>query len=346
MEMYNWFKEAKYGMMIHWGLYSVLAGEYKGKPSSEYAEWIMSMFRIPIKEYERLAEAFNPIYFNAEEWAEFAKECGMKYIVITAKHHDGFAMFDSANPFNIKKATPFGRDVIAELAATCRKYGLKLGLYYSQDLDWHEPNGGGYLKNYDSCAGTSMTNDWDFPDDAHKNYKECLNNKIIPQIKELLTNYGEISLLWFDMPMTADFEDSKLVYDTVKSIQPECLISSRLGNGMYDYVSLGDNEIPETVEEWKRKAECPAENIDYQNINGFKPSKYGLYETAATTNRSWGFNYRDQNWETAEKIYNNKRRLNEMGINYLINIGPDALGRLPGPACEALLGAAKLENGR
>lgn len=345
MQMHEWFKQAKYGMMVHWGLYSVLGGEYRGKPSSDYAEWIMSSYRISVKEYGNLAKAFNPIYFDADEWVSFAKECGMNYIVLTSKHHDGFAMFDSkVDPYNIKQATPFGRDVTAELAEACYKHGVKLGLYYSQDLDWHDPNGGGYLKNYDICAGTSMTNDWDFPDDQNKDYEKCLKGKIIPQIEELLTNYGEICLLWFDMPMTSTLEHSKLIYDTVKRIQPDCLINSRLGNGTYDYVSLGDNEIPATKEEWEKMALCPPEQIDYQDICGFKPSKYGLYETAATMNESWGFNYRDHRWKTAEEIYSNKQRLNDMGINYLINVGPDALGRIPGKSCEILRKVAEMSG--
>lgn len=263
-------------------------------------------------------------------------------MVITSKHHDGFALFDSFDSYNVKKATPFGRDVIAELAEACRKHGLKFGIYYSQDLDWHDPNGGGYLQKNAKTSGSGWTNNWDFPDDDNKDYEKCLNGKIIPQIKELLTGYGDISLLWFDVPMTATYEQSKLVYDTVKEIQPDCLVSSRLGNGFYDYVSLGDNEIPQNAEEWKKKVEGSEENIDYRSIEGFKPSKYGLYETAATTNDSWGFNYRDQNWKSSEKIAAARKHLNSMGINYLINVGPDGLGRIPGPAMKILLDAAKL----
>ena len=133
MDAHKWFKEAKYGMMVHWGLYSLLGGEYKGEKVSSYAEWAQTYFRIPNAEYEKLATAFNPVYFNADEWVRFAKECGMKYIVVTSKHHEGFAMFKSrADKFNIVDATPFGRDVMAELAEACYKHDMKLGLYYSQ----------------------------------------------------------------------------------------------------------------------------------------------------------------------------------------------------------------------
>ena len=133
MDSKEWFREAKFGMMIHWGLYSLLAGEYKGQRTENEAEWIQSRFRIPIAEYEKLASSFNPIYFNAEEWVKLAKDAGMQYIVMTSKHHEGFAMYKSeADKFNVVDSTPFGRDVIGELAEACRKFGMKLGLYYSQ----------------------------------------------------------------------------------------------------------------------------------------------------------------------------------------------------------------------
>ena len=139
----TYFKEAGYGMMMHFGLYSLLAGEYRGKPSSSYAEWIGAYHAIPIAEYEKLASVFNPIYFDAEEIVCLARDAGMKYLVVTTKHHDGFALFrSSVDPYNVYDATPCKRDLIGELATACKKYGLKLGFYYSQDLDWHEYHGG------------------------------------------------------------------------------------------------------------------------------------------------------------------------------------------------------------
>lgn len=137
MDMRKWFKEAQYGMMVHWGLYSLLAGEYKDRYSGVYAEWIQANLAIPNAEYGKLAKAFNPVFFDAEEWVKLAKDCGMKYFVVTSKHHDGFAMFHSkVDKYNVVDATPFGRDVIGEIAEACYKHGLKMGLYYSQDLDW------------------------------------------------------------------------------------------------------------------------------------------------------------------------------------------------------------------
>lgn len=332
MDTRKWFKEAKYGMMVHWGLYSLLGGEWKGRRSSSYSEWIQSHQRISIAEYEKLAHAFNPVYFNAEEWVKFAKECGMKYLVLTSKHHDGFALFRSkADPYNVVDATPFGRDIVGELADACYKYGMKLGLYYSQDLDWHEVHGGGYKSGHIPCAGTAWCNDWDFPDNASKNFDICFQNKIYPQVEEILRNYGEICLIWFDVPMTLEEHHSKELFQLVKKYQPNCLINSRLGNGAYDYVSLGDNEIPESMTETNE-----FNKKDMNRIDGIKPSPYGLYETAATMNDSWGYCTWDQNWKSADQIVAIKRKLNGMGINYLLNVGPDGLGRIPG-SCQDIL---------
>ena len=286
----EWFKQAKYGMMLHWGLYSLLGGEYRGQHVRDYAEWIQSYFQIPNAEYEKLAAAFNPIGFDAEEYAKIARDCGMKYIVITTKHHDGFAMYHSqCDKFNVYDATPFRRDILEELSFACRKYGLKLGIYYSQDLDWHHPHGGGYNSNHMGNSGTTWDNSWDFK--GEKNFDICFNEKILPQIKEIMTSYGDICLAWFDVPMTISAEQSELIYKTVKELQPDCLINSRLGNGKYDYVSLGDNEIPEKIELSASK------EIDYQDIGGFKPSPYSLYESACTLNDTWGFSYYDKNWK-------------------------------------------------
>ncbi len=336
MMMREWFK-GKNGMMIHWGLYSVLAGEYRGRRSDSYAEWIQSRWRIPNAEYSRLAEVFNPIYFDADEWVRFAKDCGMEYLVVTSKHHEGFALFHSkASRFNMYDATPFHRDVIEELANACARQNLKLGLYYSQDLDWHEPHGGGYLSNHLACSGTAWDNNWDFPNEAEKNFDICFQEKIMPQVEEILQNYGELCLIWFDVPMTINDLQSRAIYEAVKRYQPDCLINSRLGNGAYDYVSLGDNEIPD------RMPESHSGTPGMNDIDGFKPSPYGLYETAATLNDSWGYCAWDHNWKSAARVAEIRNHLNSLGINYLLNMGPDALGRFPVTAQEILREASKL----
>jgi len=315
LNMKEWFKkEAKFGLMIHWGLYSLLAGEYRGKRTPWIGEWAQAYFRIPNEEYEKLTKAFNPIYFDAEEWVKIAKNARMNYIVITCKHHDGFCLFKSDyDSYNVVDATPFGRDVLAELAEACYKHNMKLGLYYSQELDWSEPNGGGYTSGKTWCGGRGYwTNNWDFPDDAHKNFTQCFNDKIKPQVKEILTGYGDICLIWFDTPGVITPEQSEELYRMVKQYQPDCLVNSRIGNGRGDYGSAGDNEIPE-------------------DDKGAM-----LFETPATLNDTWGYKSFDNNWKDAKTVKQIKEHLNARGINYLLNVGPDYLGRIPGPAVDIL----------
>ena len=315
----EWFKQAKFGMMIHWGLYCLPAGEWKGKRMEDIGEWCQQYFRIPNEEYHKLAGIFNPILFDAEEWVKLAKDAGMEYIVFTAKHHEGFAMYHSkVSKFNIVDATPFGRDVLAELAEACRKHDMKLGLYYSQELDWSEPNGGGYRKGKTWCGGKAYwTNNWDFPDDEHKNFAQCFEDKIKPQVTELLTEYGDLCLIWFDTPNVITPEQSDELYALVKKYQPNCLVNSRIGNGRGDYRSAGDNEIPD-------------------DDKGAM-----LFETPATLNDTWGYKAFDNNWKDAKTVLKIKKHLNERGINYLLNVGPDYLGRIPGPAIDVLREAGK-----
>lgn len=331
MTNYEQFKDAKYGLMLHFGLYSLLGGVYNGNKGPYYAEWIQCHQQIHNSEMERLASIFNPIYLNTDEICEFAVKCGMKYIVITAKHHEGFALFRSAvDKFNSYDASPCKRDIIKELSDSCKKYGLKLGLYYSQCIDWHEKHGGGYLTDPSGAAGMSWENSWDFPNKAEKDYDICFNNKILPQIKELMTNYGDIFLAWFDMPLDSTKRHSQIIYDCVKQLQPNCLINSRLGNGVYDYVSLGDNEIPDEI--------VPVlDDVDYNAIYGIKKSPHNLYESACTLNCSWGYTVAYPKWREPGEVLNTRLKLEKLGINYLINIGPDWLGRLPYEAKEILL---------
>lgn len=251
---------------------------------------------------------------------KIAKSCGMTYLVAVCKHHDGFALFHSkVDSYNVVDQTTFKRDIIQELSNACYEEGLKFGIYYSQDLDWHEMHGGGYQSNHLQSAGTTWDNSWDYK--GKKNFDICFEKKILPQIKELMTNYGEISIAWFDVPMTLNQKQSQMIYDLVKKYQPHCLINSRLGNGQYDYVSLGDNEIPNQL--------IMQDHVDYNAVNGLKPSLNGLYETAGTMNHTWGYSSFDHDFKSKEEILTIKKQLNDLGINYLLNIGLDGLGRIP-----------------
>ena len=190
----KWFTDAKFGMFIHWGLYSQTAGDWKGHPTKG-GEHFMLYERIPVKEYALIANDFNPTEFNARKWVKTAKEAGMKYIVITSKHHDGFAMYHSAcSDYNIVTRTPFARDPMKELADECRKQGLKFGFYYSLGRDWEDPD---VPTNWPTKAGRSNT--WDFPDEDNKNLQAYIDRKVLPQLTELLTNYGEIAMMLYPL---------------------------------------------------------------------------------------------------------------------------------------------------
>ncbi len=328
MDNKTWFKQAQFGLMIHWGLYSLPAGEWKGQRMKYIGEWIQSSYRIPNAEYGQLAKIFNPILFNAEEWVKLAQAAGMKYMVVTSKHHEGFAMFDSAyDDYNIVHGTPFGRDVIGELAEACYKHGLKLGLYYSQDLDWHEPNGGGYTVGHTNGGYMSWTNDWDFPDNDKKDYTQCFETKIKAQFKEILTKYGDLLLIWCDTPRTMTPAQSQELYEMIKKYQPDALVNSRIGNGIGDYRSCGDNEIDFTKDPARKPTASYAVSVG---------ERTGLYEVPATLNKTWGYKSFDNEWKPAEDILAIKKRLNDNGVNYLLNVGPDYLGRIPAPAEEIL----------
>ena len=301
----EWFREVKYGMFIHWGLYAIPAGEWKGQRSLGLGEWIMNRSKIPVAEYEQLAKQFNPVKFNPDEWVQLAQDAGMKYIVITSKHHDGFAMFKSAvSKYNIVDATPYKRDVLKALADACAKRGMRLGFYYSQSQDWHEKDGAG--------------NTWDFgPDQGPgpenkelKNYDAYLRGKAEPQVKELLTGYGPVALIWFDTPRMMTPERGQRFADIVRQTQPNTLIDGRLGTEG-DYRSTGDNVIPPeaSTEAW---------------------------ETPATVNDTWGFRRDDTNWKSPGQVAFKLVDIVSKGGNYLLNVGPTAEGVIPQASADVL----------
>jgi len=182
-----WWRDARFGMFIHWGVYAVPAGAYNGKQIPGIGEWIMNRGKIPVAEYREFARQFNPVKYDPDKWVQIAKQAGMKYIVITSKHHDGFALFDSkASDWNVVKATPYGKDLLKPLAEACKKYGLKLGFYYSQAQDWNNPGGAAKGGHWDKAQDGSMD--------------DYIRNVAVPQVKEILSNYGPIAVLWWDTP--------------------------------------------------------------------------------------------------------------------------------------------------
>ena len=294
----DWWREAKFGMFIHWGLYAIPAGVWRGKSIPGIGEWIMKRAKIPVAEYELLAQQFNPVKFNANEWVSIAKNAGQKYLVITSKHHDGFCMYKSeAGGYNIVDATPYGRDPMKELAAECERQGIKLGFYYSQTQDWHHPDGDG--------------NDWDYVE-SEKDFAGYIEHYVKPQVREVLTNYGRIGLIWFDTPRRITAEQSQSLLDLVRKVQPDCLVCGRLGNALGDYASAGDNRIPEA-----------AADIDW--------------ETPATINNTWGFKTHDHDWKSTENLIHKLVDIVSKGGVYLLNIGPTAEGVVPQPSVDRLL---------
>jgi alpha-L-fucosidase len=303
-----WWREARFGMFIHWGLYSIPAGVWDGKQIPSIGEWIMNRATIPVADYKALASQFNPTAFSAHDIVALAKSAGMKYIVITAKHHDGFAMFDSkADPFNIVAATPFHRDPIRELAEECRKQGVKLGFYYSQDQDWTAPGGAAYKTgNHDL-----PTHHWDPAQDG--DFASYLHKKAIPQMKELLTNYGDFPVvIWFDTP-TPDMTPA-LAGEIVALLNehPNLIWNNRLGGGY-----KGDTETPEQF--------IPAKGYPGRD-----------WEACMTMNDTWGFKSGDTNFKSTETLLRNLIDIASKGGNYLLNIGPDSKGNVPAPEIERL----------
>jgi len=306
----QWFRQSKYGMIIHWGLYSVLGGDWKGQDSDfdadrqrNLAEWIMLNLKIPLAEYKELAKEFNPKDFDAKRIVQTAKDCGMKYLAFTSKHHDGFCMYDSKySDYNVVKATPFGRDVVKELADACEEAGLTFCLYYSQYQDWEDPNAFG--------------NDWDFPEESKKDFKFYLENKVKPQLRELLTNYGKIGFIWFDTPYEMPKEYCEELVQLVREIQPDCLINSRIGYGLGDFREMGDNGIPLT-------------------------RYHGDFQTPMTMNDTWGYSKVDENWKSSKTVHRMLMAVCGKGGNFLINVGPDEMGRIPQGSEDILLEVGK-----
>ena len=289
----NWWREARFGLFIHWGLYSISAGVWNGRDWPGIAEWLMYRAEIPVREYEKLAGQFNPVRFDAREWVALAKRAGQKYLVITSKHHDGFCLFDSAvTDYDIVDATPFRRDVLKELAEECAAQDIKLGFYYSQTQDWHHPDGDG--------------NDWDF-DPAQKDFAGYIESYVKPHVRELLSNYGPIAIIWFDTPKGISEEQSQSLLELCNELQPDCLVCGRLGNALGDYATATDNRIPDTI-------------LDLD------------WETPATLNDSWSYKANDHRWKSSAELIRKLVDIISKGGNYLLNVGPDAEGVIPEPS--------------
>lgn len=311
-ERMAWWREAKFGMFIHWGVYAVPAGTYEGKPIGGIGEWIMLRGKIPVAPYKAFAPSFNPVKYDPASWASLAKEAGMRYMVITAKHHDGFALFPSeASTWDIADATPWKKDLIAPLAESARSQGLKFGLYYSQAQDWTHPGG--------AKAGYKDGDGWD---DAQKgSFDSYIDGIAVPQVREILTRYRP-DVLWWDTPhLMNDQRAAKLA--KLLPLKPGIIHNNRLGGGY-----KGDTETPEQ--------HIPATGFPGRD-----------WETCMTMNDTWGFKSDDHNWKPLSTLITNLVDIASKGGNYLLNVGPTKDGEIPPESIKLLkqVGAWMKVNG-
>ena len=308
-----WFNGARFGMFIHWGLYAVPAGEWQGNPVKGIGEWIMETGKIPVSEYEKFAQQFNPVKFDAKEWVRIAKDAGMKYIVITSKHHDGFGIFRSDLTDWCIKSTPFQRDPLQELADACKEAGLKLCFYHSI-MDWHHPD---YAKR-------RAWNDTATGEPNMDRYVEYMKG----QLKELLTRYGPIGILWFDGEWEEAWTHERGVdlYNYVRGLQPNIIVNNRVGKGRKGMSGMNKN-----VGEGLGDYGTPEQEIP---PTGFGPGVY--WESCMTMNNTWGYRKDDHDWKSPEILIRNLIKCASQGGNYLLNVGPTAEGLIPGPSVERL----------
>jgi len=301
----TWWQEAKFGLFVHWGVYSKSGGEWKG--ATHYSEWLQFSAKIPLAEYTDYARTFNPGQFNAGEWVQIAKDAGMKYLVITTKHHDGVAMYDSASSaHNIMKLAGVPRDPLKQLAEACQKQGIRFCVYYSLGRDWQDP---------DVATGGIGNIGWrsnllDFPEEEKKDFAKYFERKVKPQMRELLSNYGPVGVMWFDTPERISPEQSRELLELIHSLQPDCIVNQRIGNDLGDY-STPEQTIPSEV--------------------STKP-----WESCMTMSGRWSYNKADQAWKSADTLLRNLIEIASKGGNYLLNVGPTGEGVIPAPAVERL----------
>jgi alpha-L-fucosidase len=310
----KWWNDARFGMFIHWGVYSVPAGEWNGQTNSGFAEWFLEQTHMPVSQYEKFADQFNPTNFDARAWVRAAKNAGVKYIVITAKHHDGFAMWPTKlSDWSIRR-TPFKRDPLKELSEACKAEGIKFCVYYTI-MDWHSPDWG-IRRPWNDVAAKYGPPNMDRFEDYMKG-----------QLKELITNYGPLGLIWFDgnweSPWTA--KRGREIYNYVRSLQPSLIVNNRVGKpentpggGFAKTGEIGDYGTPEQT--------IPP--------TGFGPGVY--WESCMTMNDHWGYNKYDQNFKSAQTLVRNLIDCASKGGNYLLNVGPTSTGIIPAPELERL----------
>ena len=324
----GWWREAKFGCFIHWNDASLLGSEWKGKHYGGYAEHIQRMAKIPCEEYRReVAGKFNPTKFDADQWVQLIKKAGMRYVIITAKHHDGFAVYDShVSDFSIVKMSPYGRDPMADLKSACDKHGLKFGFYYSHAFDWGEPNGPGNDWDYQNPGGDRHLHGGRNWYDAHPEMvpriRKYVDGKSLPQVLELIKKFDP-DIFWFDTPHKLPPEENLRILKAVRTAKPSLVVNSRIVQGydgwpghFGDYASTGDRAV------------------DFR-------SRDGDWETIPTTNESYGYSKSDHSHKTPEFLVRVMAKAAARGGNMLLNIGPKGDGEIDAPDVEILTGIGK-----
>ena len=320
-----WWRDARFGMFIHWGIYSLPGGEWKGKKVDGYAEHLMRKEKIPRAEYLELAHHFNPVKFDADKWVRTAKAAGMRYMIITSKHHDGFAMFNSkVSDYNVVKQTAWKHDPMADLSAACKKYGVKFGFYYSHAFDWEHPDAPGNDWDYNNPGGDlnlhGGRNWYDVHPELLPKAVKYVNEKAIPQIKELLTMYHP-DILWFDTPQKLPLSENIRILKAIRETDPNVVVNGRLARGEGD-LNLGD---------YKNTADRPAE---------FFPVT-GDWEAIPTTNESYGYSKFDKSHKPIGFFIQLLAKSASRGGNLLMNIGPMGDGEFAPEDVHILNGLAK-----
>ncbi len=309
-ERMDWWREARFGLFIHWGLYSVPAGEWKDR--TDHAEWIRESAQISLEQYNQFVSQFNPVKFNADEWVSLAKNAGMKYIVITSKHHDGFCLFDSKETDFDVMSTPFKRDILKELSEACAKQGITLCFYHSI-MDWHHPD---YLprRNWEKDRPVDGAN--------MDRYVSYMKN----QLKELLTNYGKIGVIWFDgeWENTWTHERGMDLYNYLRALKPDLIINNRVDKGRSGMAGLTKDNT------FYGDFGTPEQEIPLTGLPGVD------WESCMTINKNWGYNKNDQNWKSSEDLVRKLIDIASKGGNFLLNVGPTSEGLFPGPSIERL----------
>ncbi len=310
----QWWRDARFGMFIHWGIYAIPAGTWNGKQYGGGGEWIMNTANIPVADYEKLAKQFNPTKYDPARWVQIAKDAGMKYIVITSKHHDGFCLFDTGTTtYDVVDATPWGKDLLKPLAEACHKQGLKFCTYYSI-MDWHHP-----------ALERSNAKQYN-PTKVVGNRKAEYMDYMKAQLKDLLKSCDP-DVLWFDGEWTPWYteEDGREIYAYLRKLKPQIIVNNRVGKGRQ-----GMNGLNKSDQDYVGDFGTPEQEIPATGLPGVD------WESCMTMNDTWGFKSFDHNWKSPETLLRNLIDIASKGGDYLLNVGPTAEGEIPQASVQRL----------